>query len=405
MRHHLLTNPEIFFAENFFTGAVSGTRAATPGPGGVNFVDTAGKLSILNHALKSASGTAASSNPLVQSANTVVQTKTPGLVMIVTAKVQNTGTGGLMITFNPVVNAVSYYSSGVFFYNNSPWAALQTSSIIYNSLLIPQTVDTYYTFIIVSRASSYGTFSVPPYPTDLPNGNYFFIKGGTEYPDWTFIGASSLDFRFASYPGGGYYASLSHFAGTSINAGVKNWRVLQLPGLWNGRKTFELFHEATPTSLMFFPVRKVSDGNGASVEILWTPSASVFQTIEMRMRYIDPDNYFIVRWNEKQGSSGGTVKVLQKTAGVEVELSSAAIFANVGYPTGCVAHLINNNTLIVLFGATWKMNVNVGTTFDSSTTAQLYAEGQIQQLYVFPRTLEPRFNREFNHIAGLLTQV
>lgn len=140
--------------------------------------------------------------------------------------------------------------------------------------------------------------------TVLRSSGAFHLIRGAGLPDWTLLWPAITNATTPLYPA---------FSNSSIEKDIDYLRVTDFPAPWdtdNGIAT-----NAIPAAGVGEETTSLAD---AIIEATWTAVAG--QVYELSVRRTDDDNRWIVRGDQV----GGTIKLIERNAGVETERGSAA---------------------------------------------------------------------------------
>lgn len=332
--------PPAFFRGGFtyllrdqFTTAASAPmaspRACEPGPGSWTVTDTENKISVSDGVLAFAGGKASPGwgDPMVRSEASV---GSAGGTALLATVVSNTGPARIGFgagTSNPG-----------FRFSSSTLVAADAGSSSVNSeyLTLPQE------FAVIIRPASAGGWMCRRSP------------GGTWNLQWVSAGGPNTNVVVSSY--------------NSV-ATVDNVRVVVLP-TWATESNIYTSFVATPAN----PQSATMTADGL-VYVTWTPAAG--ETLELDIRRTDANN----RWVHRCDQAGGTMKIIERNAGVETERGSSASTWTVGtaYRIGIVAvqqsirQLVDNATKNTYTSASFNQTATGVYLAGHSTAANLYA--------------------------------
>lgn len=148
-----------------------------------------------------------------------------------------------------------------------------------------------------------------------------------------------------------------YMVGNAISANMllASLRAVDLIAPWTTSYGVATGHTTSPAS----GATLTHEANGF-VDFRWTPSAG--QVLELWLRRTDDNNGWIVRCDQ----AGGTIKLIEKNAGVETERGSAAQTWTAGTNYRVVA-LAEGNTIITYAGTVASGFVSVKNTYTSAT--------------------------------------
>lgn len=310
-------------------------RTCEPGPGTLTIVDTGNKLSISGEKIMSASTTVNFVDPRALAA---AQSRIVGLAIycefeITSGSFYISASGNNNIAIRPTPTSIAVHD------NFGSSISAGDSGITSGALLI------------VLRSS--GAF-------------YFLQRSGTW--ELVFVGSSGN----ASITPGFLGANNS---GGNDNYTIDNFAVMQLYGGYLSDFGIATYYDAIPSS-----------GDTAAIDadsfisFKWTPVSS--ETLELDVRRTDGDNRWVVRCSQ----AAGTIKLIERNAGVETERASAAQTWTPGTAYTVQVRTVGND--IRTFVDSVAKNTYTSASFNNTATGIKvagFATGA--NLASFPRTL------------------
>lgn len=315
-------------------------RTCEPGPGQFTILDTGNHASISSSKLNLVGVFAAFSNPAITSVSTY--SRSSGLCFKYTVNVASQYVYAGYKSSVIIGNDLYFQSTALFIYDTSAIGLLLSPAI---------TLGSEYQVSIVLRSA----------------GALYFIKGGSQYSDWTllYVGnlSNSSNLPFLIIPG------------IDINSAFDRVAITQLLSPYNTDTGFATYYDATPTS----GDTATSEANSMQY-IEWTPGAG--ETFELSVRRTDDDNRWIIRCSQ----SGSTIKLIERNAGVETEHGSAAQTWTVATKYRLKVHVYGTNILTYIsFSA---LNNYASATFNQSVTGCKISGGAtLEDWEIFPRVL------------------
>ena len=214
---------------------------------------------------------------------------------------------------------------------------------------------------------TYGSGMYPTYFILRSTGVFLVVYDGTNY---RLLWVHSTQNTATLYPFLG-----CPFSGSSTTK-IDNARVAQLGDPWNSDNGIATGFTASPSS-----GASLTTEVDCLVEATWTASTGV--TAELDVRRTDANNRWIVRCDQ----AGGTIKLIERNAGVETERASAAQTWTNGTAYRIVA-ICRGNTIATFVAGTSK-NTYASATFNNTATGAMItaSAGTLANFAAWPGTL------------------